>query len=143
MIWLYHVQQRLSITRQEGLAVLTLSLLFIMGLTVRHVQEQQTPPLEVEPLVAETVADSSATAARAPQEPTPDQPVNVNSASLDVLQTLPGIGPALADRIVAYRSNQRPFQNVRELQRVRGIGEKTMQRLRPLVHVPPSKKTTN
>ena len=37
MIWLYRLQQRLSITRHEGLAVLTLATLFLLGLMVRHV----------------------------------------------------------------------------------------------------------
>lgn len=143
MIWLYHLQQRLSITRQEGLAILTLTLLFITGLTVRHVQEQQTPPLEVEPLVAEPTSDTARSESPSPSSsPSAENPLNLNDASLGTLRTLPGIGPALAKRIDRYRSTQRPFQNVRELRRVRGIGRKTMEKLRPLVDVsPPSEPT--
>ncbi len=144
MIWLYHLQQRLSITRQEGLAILTLTLLFITGLTVRHVQEQQLPPLAVEPLVAQPVSDTAGSASPAsPPSPSADNPLDLNAASLEALQTLPGIGPALAERIDRYRSTQRPFQNVRELRRVRGIGRKTMQKLRPLVDVSPPSESTD
>lgn len=136
MIWLYHLQQRLSITRHEGLAILTLTALFLTGLTVRHVQEQQVPPIAVDSLVAQPISDTAASSS-SPSSPSPsaDEPLNLNTASPDALQTLPGIGPALAKRIDTYRSTQRPFQRVEELQRVRGIGTKTLAQLRPLVNV--------
>ncbi|TPV92309.1 MAG: helix-hairpin-helix domain-containing protein [Myxococcales bacterium FL481] len=51
--------------------------------------------------------------------------VDVNSASAAELATLPGVGPAIAGRIVA----ERPFARVRELLRVRGIGPVRLQRL--------------
>jgi len=55
--------------------------------------------------------------------------ISINSASLDTLDTLPGIGPALAQRIVAGR----PFNSIDELLDVSGIGDKTLEDLRPLV----------
>lgn len=55
--------------------------------------------------------------------------ISINSASLEDLDTLPGIGPALARRIVAGR----PFNSIDELINVSGIGEKTLEDLRPLV----------
>lgn len=138
MIWLYRLQQRLSITRHEGLAVVTLTLLFVTGLTVRHVQQQQVPPLSVDSLAVQPSASTAgAPAASTPSAPTPDRPLNVNGASASAMEDLPGIGPALAGRIVQYRSHQRPFQQIRELQRVRGIGPKTLADLRPLVTVAP------
>ncbi len=57
--------------------------------------------------------------------------VNVNTASLELLTTLPGIGPAKAAAIIA----ERPFNSVEELERVPGIGPKTMETVRPLVKV--------
>jgi competence protein ComEA len=136
MVWLYRLQQRLSITRREGLAVLTLTVLFVTGLTVRHVQEQQIPPVEVDSLVARSSPpDSSERSLVDPDVPSPDDPIDLNRASRDALEALDGIGPALSERIVQYRTAQRPFQRVRELQRVRGIGPKTMAELRPLVTV--------
>jgi len=137
MIWLYRLQQRLSITRQEGLAILTLGVLFLLGLTVRHIQEQQVPPVAVDSLVAQPQSDSTAQPPPSlrPERPSAQAPINVNTASRDVLQKLPGIGPALSERIATYRSTQRPFQRVAELERVSGIGPKTLATLRPMVRV--------
>ena len=60
--------------------------------------------------------------------------VRLNSASVSELQSLPGIGPALAQRIVAERGKGR-FTSVEDLQRVPGIGKAKLKRLRELVEV--------
>jgi competence protein ComEA len=60
-------------------------------------------------------------------------PLDLNHARLEELMALPGIGEKLAQRVVAYRQSRGGFRNVDELRRVRGIGEKRMERLRPLV----------
>ncbi len=137
MGWLYRLQQRLSITRQEGLAILTLAVLFLLGLAVRHLQQQQIPPVAADSLVAPSPTDSipPSLASSGPQSPSAEQPLNVNTAPLKALDALPGIGPALSERIVTYRSTQRPFQRVDELERVSGIGPKTLSTLRPMVRV--------
>ena len=137
MTWLYRLQQRLSITRQEGLAILTLAVLFLVGLTVRHIQEQQVPPLDADSLVAQAPPDSTSSPSSLPRQrqPSASNPINVNAAPPDILEALPGVGPALSDRIVDYRTTQRPFQRVQELERVRGIGSKTLASLRPMVRV--------
>jgi competence protein ComEA len=143
MTWLYKLQQRLSITRRESIAVLTLAVLFVLGLAVRHVQQQQVPPLSVDSLVAQPPSDSTAAPAASPAaastapSPSADAPINLNSAPRGALEALPGIGPALSERILTYRSSQRSFQRVDELQRVRGIGPKTLEDLRPMVRVAP------
>ena len=58
-------------------------------------------------------------------------PVDLNRATYEELQTLPGVGPKLAERIIS----RRPFGKVDELEAVPGIGPKTVERLRPLVRV--------
>ena len=59
------------------------------------------------------------------------EPIDLNSAPASALELLPRIGPALAARIVEAR----PFSRVEEVTRVRGIGPRTLERLRPLVTV--------
>jgi competence protein ComEA len=60
--------------------------------------------------------------------------INVNRASQEELQRLPGIGPKLSQRIVDER-DRRPFASVDDLRRVPGIGPKTLARLRPYISV--------
>lgn len=60
-------------------------------------------------------------------------PININTANVDQLQALSGIGPAYAERIIAYRLENGPFRDVEELRNIRGIGPVTMERLRPYV----------
>lgn len=57
-------------------------------------------------------------------------PVNINTATAEVLDVLPGIGPALAGRIIAYREEHGPFTAVEQLLEVSGIGEKVLDGLR-------------
>ena len=60
-------------------------------------------------------------------------PVSLNSASLEDLDALPGIGPALATQIIAYREKQGPFTSIDQLSEVPGIGPSKLEQLRPLV----------
>ncbi|HSM35814.1 MAG TPA: ComEA family DNA-binding protein [Longimicrobiales bacterium] len=62
--------------------------------------------------------------------------VDVNGAGPDALQVLPGIGPALAARIIAHRDSAGPFRSVEDLLEVRGIGPATLERLRGRVRLP-------
>ena len=61
--------------------------------------------------------------------------VNLNRASADELQTLPGVGPVLAQRMVDWRKAHGRYRTVDELQEVKGIGKKRLEQLRPLVTV--------
>lgn len=59
--------------------------------------------------------------------------VNINTATSEQLQLLPGVGPALAGRIIAFREANGPFEKVDELAVVQGIGDKSLAKLRPYV----------
>ena len=75
------------------------------------------------PLPAPEVQDAKAAA--------PAQTVNVNTATVQQFEALPGIGPSTAQRIVAYREKNGPFKKLEDLMNVQGIGEKSFLKLRP------------
>jgi comEA protein len=61
--------------------------------------------------------------------------VNINTASSKELQKLPGIGPVLARRIMEYRTQHGEFKSIEELKKVKGIGHRTMVRLKSLIKI--------
>ena len=71
--------------------------------------------------------------------PTAAAQVNLNLATLIQLQTLPGIGPATAQRIMDYREQNDGFKKIEELMNVRGIGEVSFLKLRSLVALTPAR----
>jgi len=73
------------------------------------------------------------TAAAAQKKPA--QPININTAAADELTKLPGVGPATARAIIAYREKHGPFRRVEELLIVRGISRARLRVLRPYIRV--------
>lgn len=72
-----------------------------------------------------------------PQQSAPDKPelLNINTASAEELQTLSGIGPQMAERIIQYRKEHGHFASVDALTEVKGLGEKTLEKLKPFIRV--------
>ena len=66
-------------------------------------------------------------------------PINVNTATSAELEKLPGVGPAMALRIVEYRQKNNGFKKLEDLMQVKGIGEKTFLKLKPLVTITPAR----
>ena len=65
-------------------------------------------------------------------------PINLNTATAAQLDALPGVGKATAERIVEYRQKNGGFKKTEDLMNVKGIGEKSFLKLKPLVTVAPS-----
>ena len=80
-----------------------------------------------------TLASPQAQAPAAVQKTT----INLNTATVDQLMTLPGIGQKTAERILEYRTKSGGFKKIEELMNVKGIGEKSFLKIKPLVSAPP------
>ena len=69
------------------------------------------------------VSPLSAVAAENPATHSVVQTIHLNQATAEQLQELPGVGPALSERIVLYRTEHGPFKSVEQLTEVRGVGQ--------------------
>ncbi len=104
------------------------------------------------PAAASSVAAEALEAPEAPETPeAPEEPaapeetetepegmasrVNLNTADAAALESLPGIGPALAQRIIDYRTANGPFQTTAEIQDVRGIGAGIYEKIKDSITV--------
>src|SRR4051812_18857434 len=80
-------------------------------------------------------SSSSAAPASATSPTTPSQPLNLNTATLEQLDTLDGVGPTTAQKIIDYRTEHGGFGSVDELDQIPGIGEKRLAAFRESVRV--------
>ena len=64
-----------------------------------------------------------------------DSRININTAGVDQLTTLPGIGKTKAERIMAYRKQHGRFRKIQEIMKVKGIGEKTFKKFSGKIRV--------
>lgn len=117
----------MPLTPQERRALLFLMTAAVVGGLVigyrRAGGAHQAPPAPAEMARWDAAAERLA----------PSGPVALNRATVAELVELPGIGPSLAARIVADRQARGPFLRVEDLQRIRGIGPKLVERLRGYV----------
>ena len=83
---------------------------------------------------AAATADKPVAKVSRPSAPAP-APVNLNTATQAQLEALPGIGPKAAELILDYRKKNGNFKKVEDLMNVKGIGEKSFLKLKPLLSV--------
>ena len=108
-------------------SILALITAFGLGFFAGHTAERNTVQISA---VSSTTADTAQEPETQPQQPVLTGPVNINTAGENELQTLPGIGQALARRIVDYRSIHGPFQSIEQIKNVEGIGDGRYEDLR-------------
>jgi competence ComEA-like helix-hairpin-helix protein len=148
--WIYRLQERLYCTEQE--AVLFSTGLAALAVTLLLRSTSADPDWLVEWSYAEMDSLFAILAARADSVDneihwTPEMmvvpadtiefPIHLNTATAVHLDALPGVGPAIADRILAERRRVGHFTSVDDLLNVRGIGPKTLEKLRSMVTVAP------
>ena len=84
---------------------------------------------------SQETSDTAGAAQGGTEEAPRGEKLSLNSASAQELETLPGIGPTLAGRIVDWRQANGPYKTEEDLLNVKGIGEKTLEKIRDLVTV--------
>ena len=92
-------------------------------------------PVRIYQIERPTIAASTEHASEADTGPTVPAIVNINTADSAQLETLPGIGPVLAGRIIAYREEHGGFRAIEELTKVKGIGTATLEEILDLITV--------
>jgi competence protein ComEA len=84
-------------------------------------------PMSISAATVENTAKSPAkTVSKTTSKPAATQLVNINTADIALLSSLPGIGPSIAERIVKYRKEKGAFKTPQDLGNVKGIGEKKL-----------------
>ena len=73
-----------------------------------------------------------------PKKHPPAEPLDLNSATAEELQQLPGVGPGMAKAIVDFRQKSGPFRRVEELLAIRGITKQRLEKIRPYVKIVPT-----
>ncbi len=98
-----------------------------------HDEEQIYVPTKGEPVTS--LAQMPAAVRSATTAPPPPTSINLNTATLSELDVLPGIGPALGQRIIDYRQANGPFQRIEDVKRVKGIGDSIFEQIKELIYV--------
>jgi competence protein ComEA len=126
-------------TKEESRAVAFVGVLLCLATVARLVNRPQ--PITITAAPVDVAAFRAAGQALAQHSPPPrprpqyskSGPIDINHATEAELEGLPGIGPAVAKRIVAYRDSAGRFAKVEDLDSVKGIGPALLEKVRPLV----------
>ena len=115
----------MKLKRAEWLAIAVTAafLLLVIGIHIGSSRQHAAVTVQTVPRTEESAALAESITRSMPAAEAEEQ-INLNTASSEELQTLSGIGPVLAERIITYREEQGPFQRVEDITQVQGIAEK-------------------
>ena len=117
-----------TFNRNEQIILLLLCGILIVGIVIRYLDSKdpdRIPDFEVRKNAVEVPPEKEK-----PEISQAQELIDINSATAKEFERLPGIGPQIAGRIVAYREKNGAFKRVDDITKVRGIGPKTLERLR-------------
>lgn len=150
MDFVTRIRQSWGFTRTEIVAIAFISVPFLIGIGLRLLGNGQTPEaqqqfdystsdsmfavLSAAPTLSADTGNIAPPLAREPLLPKPAS-VNINTAGKSDLMRLPGIGEAYAERIILCREDAGPFTRPEDLLKVKGIGKKKLERIRPYIVV--------
>ncbi len=127
-----------SLQSARGLASFLSTAILFAGISVAAPAVASPVDQSSVPLTDVAKKAAAAPATQGKEKPAPAI-VNINTATATELQTLPGIGASVATRILEYRQKNGGFKKVEDLMNIRGIGEKTFLKLKPLITITPPK----
>ena len=108
---------------------------FLLGMLVGRGMHKE-PVIIQEITTQATLASEETIPSESTSTGTPSEgKININTASAALLDTLPGVGPVLAQRIVDYRESVAPFRQISDLTNVEGIGNATLLKFEDLITV--------
>ena len=129
----------LEFTRRETGVLIFLLAGFVIGSGIKLYQKNLAPLPIVEDI---SMSGQSITTDTTMSHPLLDgkaeplsQVILLNSANVELLEKVPGIGPVTAERIITYRSKYGRFQSLEEMKKIKGIGEKTLIKIKPYLEI--------
>ena len=130
--------KKLNVTRamwQRGLAVAALTLVMVVsGVVWLSPRAAIAGPKALPGAVAPKPGDDDPSPPRGGKKAVRGK-LNLNTATVDQLMMLPGVGPSKAEGVVAWRGKHGPFKRVADLRKVKGFGYKTLKKLEPNLDV--------
>jgi comEA protein len=128
-----------SLTPSAPVAGLTIGFLVLKEVHMRQLSLVLGSLLILLLAMSAPAAAQDKPAAKAKTAAAPSAPINLNTATVQQLEALPGVGARTAQLIVEHRQKNGGFKKVEELMNIKGIGEKSFLKLKPMVTVTPEK----